>query len=370
MLLPCRHLPLLGEGLGDEDDEEEDEEDVAGQGDVEHAQDGAGRFDDVTCDDGTQGDAGEESAVEVAESDVALGRRCAVGGVGVREGHGGDEGAAQAVDGVSHDDPVHAEGVRIRADHDGEHLADEGAGGAGSDDHLAPVAIREGAQFRGHDGGEDAGDEVGDEGELGDGGLDFGVATLRVLAPAHDGQKVVVGTADRLLGQVVPADEFEYQVKLWHDDAAEGGVKRRKGGSIQNICTREARSVQRSRLFPRTQTHRRPLPPRKPLEIGLPRPSEGLIRLCVVCGISTRLSFAIASQQWRAFVLVGFAAAQHFPSHRRRFFFSVRVLPLPPPSIVSRSKVRFYVGLGRKDGLVLHFLVQLQTPFLIFTLGA
>ena len=123
VLLARGVLARLGERLRDEQGEEEQEEDVAGEGDVEGGQQRAGPAGDDAGDERADGDAREEAAVEVAEDDVALLRRGAVGRVRVRERHAGDEGAAQPVEDVAQQDPVDRERIGEVAREDGDDLA-------------------------------------------------------------------------------------------------------------------------------------------------------------------------------------------------------------------------------------------------------
>ena len=113
LVLAGGELAVLGEGFGDEEEDGEEEDDVGDEGDVEDGEDLAGVLDDVAGEDGTDGDAGEEAAVDVAEGDGAALGRGAVGGVGVGDGHGGDEGAAEAVEGGADEEPVDGEVLRV-----------------------------------------------------------------------------------------------------------------------------------------------------------------------------------------------------------------------------------------------------------------
>ena len=76
-------LSGLGERLGDDEEQEEKEEDVTAECDVEHADNFPCLLHDVTCKQGTDGKACEETSVEVAKHNVALVRNRTVRGVGV-----------------------------------------------------------------------------------------------------------------------------------------------------------------------------------------------------------------------------------------------------------------------------------------------
>ena len=166
LFLAGGELAFLGEGFGHEEEDGEEEDDVGDEGDVEDGDDLARVLDDVAGEDGADGDAGEEAAVDVAEGDGAAFGRGAVGGVGVGDGHGGDKGAADAVEGGPDEEPVDGEVLRVFGGEDVDEFVDEHAGGCEGEDFAAAIAVREGAEFGGGDGGEDAGDEVGVEGEF------------------------------------------------------------------------------------------------------------------------------------------------------------------------------------------------------------
>ena len=211
-----RQLALLGEGFGDEEEDGEEEDDVGDEGDVEDRDDVAGVFDDVAGEDGAEGDAGEEAAVDIAEGDGAAFGRGAVGSVGVGDGHCGDEGAAEAVEGRAHEKPVHGEVFRVGGGDDVDDFVDEHTGGCEGENFTPAVAVREGAEFWGSDGGEDAGDEVGVEGIFRDEGLDLGDLALWVVRAEDD--RVESG----VVGEVFVADEVDDEVYARDDNAAEG----------------------------------------------------------------------------------------------------------------------------------------------------
>ena len=119
--------------------------------------------------------------MEVAEDNATAGGWGAVGGVGLDDGHCGDEGPGEAAECELDEDPVDGDRFGEGGGSDGDYVAEEHAKGGDGEDEAAAVAVGEGAEARGGEGAEGARYEVCVEHEAGEKGVDFGGLALFVV---------------------------------------------------------------------------------------------------------------------------------------------------------------------------------------------
>ena len=96
----------------------------------------------------------------VSEHNVASLWRSAVACVGVAKSHGGNERATQAVEHVSHKDPIDREYIRVGRDDDSDDLAHHHTQRTYTDQPCPAVSIRERSQLWTGERGQDARDEL------------------------------------------------------------------------------------------------------------------------------------------------------------------------------------------------------------------